>query len=122
LAAGKSYQKAGLKANMAPRDLAKYAKDDVQRGQLERSNAAMQNGVEALALFGPAVVLAIYTGVEPATVGLVSELFVGFRFCYSFAYVYGTTASRALLRSTIWACGFVCTNYLLYKVFFRLDQ
>ena len=48
--------------NVSHRDCEKFAKDEATKAQLRRANAAMANGAEAMTLYGPAVVLAIFTG------------------------------------------------------------
>mmetsp|Transcript_19689 Transcript_19689/g.33842 ORF Transcript_19689/g.33842 Transcript_19689/m.33842 type:complete len:155 (+) Transcript_19689:39-503(+) len=107
--------------NVSHRDCEKFAKDEATKAQLRRANAAMANGAEAMTLYGPAVVLAIFTGVHPDSVSTACELFVLSRFLYTFAYVFGDTPNKALIRSIVWAGGLASTMFLFAKVITKLN-
>jgi len=75
-----------------------------QEGWRKRADNFQANSFEAFPLFAAAVIIAHLAGARQATVDTLALAFVGFRVCYTLAYVY----DRPLLRSLLWCGGVFC--------------
>lgn len=85
----------------------------VQQAQLTgfgaRAAAAHNNSFEALLVFGIAVLAALITQHITQTTEYLAIAFIALRIVYNVLYL----ANLALLRSTVWALGLVCSLTIL---------
>jgi uncharacterized MAPEG superfamily protein len=90
-----------------------------QTGFRARANAAQANCFEAFPFFAVGVILALLTGVEPATVDGLSLLFLALRVAYVFFYV----ADKAKLRTMVWSAAYlsVVALYALAMLNLQMD-
>lgn len=70
----------------------------------QRAYWAQLNAFEAFPLFAAAVIIAHLNGARQVTVDVLAVAFVGFRVCYTLAYLF----DRPLLRSLLWCGGIFC--------------
>ena len=77
--------------------------------RVQRAYAAHLNGFEAFAPFAAGVVLADLAGVEPERIAGLAVAFIVLRVVHGLMYV----GNQPLLRSVVWAAGFVCVLALL---------
>ena len=70
-------------SNVEPRKMYERVKDPKVASQIRRGLAAMENGIEALTYFAPAVALAVATKANPDVVDTLSLTFIGTRMCVS---------------------------------------
>jgi len=70
----------------------------------QRAYWAQLNAFEAFPLFAAAVIIAHLAGARQGAIDLLAGAFVGFRICYTLAYLY----DRPLLRSLLWCGGVFC--------------
>lgn len=77
--------------------------------KVRRADAAQKNAFEAFPAFAASVLMAQFTGVAPATIGLLATAFVVFRVLHGVFYV----GNQAMLRSVVWFGGFLCMAALM---------
>lgn len=70
----------------------------------QRAYWAQHNAFEAFPLFAAAVIIAHLAGAAQPAVDTLTGGFIGFRVCYTLAYIH----DRPLLRSLLWAGGMSC--------------
>ena len=75
----------------------------LQTGFRARANAAQANCFEAFPFFAVGVILALLTGVEPATVDGLSLLFLALRVAYVFFYI----TDKAKFRTVVWSAAYL---------------
>ena len=75
----------------------------MQTGFRARANAAQANCFEAFPFFAVGVILALLTGVEPATVDGLSLLFLAMRVAYVFFYI----TDKAKFRTMVWSAAYL---------------
>lgn len=88
-----------------------------QTGFRARANAAQANCFEAFPFFAVGVVLALLTGVEPATVDALAMLFVVARAGYVFFYL----ADKATWRTLVWSVAYLCVVALYVLAMLNLQ-
>ena len=74
-----------------------------QTGFRARANAAQANCFEAFPFFAVGVILALLTGVDPATVDALASFFVAARVAYVFFYV----TDKAKWPTLVWASAYL---------------
>ena len=74
-----------------------------QTGFRARANAAQANCFEAFPFFAVAIVLALLTGVDPATVDALALFFIAARVAYVFFYV----TDKAKWRTMVWSAAYL---------------
>jgi uncharacterized MAPEG superfamily protein len=74
-----------------------------QTGFRARANAAQANCFEAFPFFAVGVILALLTGVDPATVDALASFFVAARVAYVFFYV----TDKAKWRTMVWSAAYL---------------
>lgn len=82
-----------------------------QTGRAARANAAQANSWEALAVFAPGVLAALFLGASMSLLTIVSVAWVALRLVYIGLYV----GNQASLRSVVWAValGLSLSTYVL---------
>lgn len=78
-------------------------------GWIGRANWAQQNAFEAFPVFAAAVILAMVTEVDPATINLWAIVWVIARFVFGFLYIFNFDK----LRSLVWAIAMAASIRLL---------
>jgi uncharacterized MAPEG superfamily protein len=82
---------------------------DRLEGWRRRVEWAHRNHFEAFAPFAAAVVIAVQAGVPSGRIDLLAGLFIAVRIAYTFAYA----LDLAVLRSALWAVGYIAVLALL---------
>jgi uncharacterized MAPEG superfamily protein len=88
-----------------------------QTGFRARANAAQANCFEAFPFFAVGVILALLTGVDPATVDALSLFFVTMRIAYVYFYV----TDKAKWRSVVWSAAYLTVIGLLAMAMLNLQ-
>ena len=74
-----------------------------QTGFRARANAAQANCFEAFPFFAVGIILALLTGVDPATVDVLALFFVAARILYVFFYI----TDKAKWRTMVWSAAYL---------------
>lgn len=74
-----------------------------QTGFRARANAAQANCFEAFPFFAVGIVLALLSGVDPATVDALAMFFIAARVAYVFFYV----TNKAKWRTMVWSAAYL---------------
>lgn len=79
--------------------------DAKTRGQIRRSEAAMNNGTENIGLFAAAVVAGNAAGLEPKLLNTLSLGYIVSRAAYNVIYIWQDTYAKAMLRPVAFFAG-----------------
>jgi uncharacterized MAPEG superfamily protein len=90
-----------------------------QTGFRARANAAQANCFEAFPFFAVGVILALLTGVDPATVDALALFFVAMRVAYVFFYI----TDKSKWRTMVWSAAYltVVAFYALAMLNLQMD-
>lgn len=106
------YQKATSRTfdNRHPRSLTKIVAEDqsidsTTKGRIIRAEGAQQNGFENVGLFAAAVVAGNMARLDNSWLNILSAGYVLSRLIYNVIYINNTTASLAMVRSTVFTGG-----------------
>jgi len=81
----------------------------------QRADAAHQNGMESLPLFGLAVLAAVQAGVDSGDVDKWTKIYLALRLVYNIIYIVGGGQGVALTRTLIWGSSVFSSINLLLK-------